>query len=58
MVEIARKELSEYEKSLLANLRKRIYEKRRQALKTVLKKIQFTGGIYLTVPFSIFPFIP
>lgn len=38
MVEIAPKELSEYEMGLLNNLRKWIYDKRRQALKGILKK--------------------
>tara|TARA_R110002111_G_scaffold155300_1_gene222129 strand:+ start:250 stop:501 length:252 start_codon:yes stop_codon:yes gene_type:complete len=38
MTEIAPKELSEYELGLLNNLRKWIYDKRRQALKRILKK--------------------
>uniref|UniRef100_UPI004047C1F8 hypothetical protein n=1 Tax=Mariniflexile sp. TaxID=1979402 RepID=UPI004047C1F8 len=38
MTEIAPKELSDYEKGLLTNLRKRIYDKRRKALKDILKK--------------------
>lgn len=36
--EIAPKELSDYEKGLLKNLRLRIYDKRRKALKGILKK--------------------
>ncbi|SFZ89553.1 hypothetical protein SAMN05428642_101390 [Flaviramulus basaltis] len=38
MAEIAPKELSGYEKGLLKNLRLWIYEKRRKALKDILKK--------------------
>ena len=38
MKEIAPKELSDYEKGLLKNLRVWIYEKRRKALKDILKK--------------------
>lgn len=38
MTEIAPKELSDYEKGLLKNLRVWIYEKRRKALKDILKK--------------------
>ena len=38
MNEIAPKELSKYEMGLLNNLRKWIYDKRRQALKRILKK--------------------
>ena len=38
MTDIAPKELSDYEKDLLNNLRVWIYEKRRKALKDILKK--------------------
>lgn len=38
MIEIVPKELSGYEKGLLKNLRVWIYEKRRKALKNILKK--------------------
>jgi len=38
MIEIAPKELSDYEKGLLKNLRLWIYDKRRKALKDILKK--------------------
>ena len=38
MIEIAPKELSDYEKGLLKNLRLWIYDKRRKALKGILKK--------------------
>ncbi|MFV9549949.1 hypothetical protein [Algibacter sp. PT7-4] len=38
MKDIALKELSEYEKGLLNNLRVWIYDKRRKALKDILKK--------------------
>lgn len=38
MTEIAPKELSGYEKGLLDNLRQWIYDKRRKALKNILKK--------------------
>jgi hypothetical protein len=38
MVEIAPKELPDYGNGLLNNLRVWIYEKRRKALKTILKK--------------------
>tara|TARA_R110002050_G_scaffold289989_1_gene443224 strand:- start:1363 stop:1530 length:168 start_codon:yes stop_codon:yes gene_type:complete len=38
MKDIAPKELSDYEKGLLKNLRIWIYEKRRKALKDILKK--------------------
>ncbi|WP_147677786.1 hypothetical protein [Algibacter pacificus] len=38
MTEIAPKELSDYEKGLLKNLRLWIYDKRRKALKGILKK--------------------
>ncbi|WP_346880893.1 hypothetical protein [uncultured Algibacter sp.] len=38
MIEIAPKELSDYEKGLLKNLRLWIYDKRRKALKIILKK--------------------
>ena len=38
MAEIAPNELTDYEKGLLKNLREWIYEKRRNALKAILKK--------------------
>lgn len=38
MMEIAPKELSDYEMGMLNNLRKWIYDKRRKALKDILKK--------------------
>jgi hypothetical protein len=47
MIEIAPKELSDYEKGLLKNLRLWIYDKRRKALKDILKKnkISENGGV-------------
>ena len=47
MKDIAPKELSDYEKGLLNNLRVWIYEKRRKALKSILKKnnVSKTDGI-------------
>jgi hypothetical protein len=38
MIEIAPQELSDYEMGMLNNLRKWIYDKRRKALKDILKK--------------------
>ena len=47
MIEIAPKELSDYEKGLLKNLRLWIYDKRRKALKGILKnnKVSKSDGI-------------
>ena len=44
MIEIAPKELSDYEKGLLKNLREWIYDKRRKALKDILKKNKVSKG--------------
>jgi len=49
MSEIAPSELSEYEMGLLNNLRRRIYDKRRSALKNILKNSKNSESIRLPI---------
>ncbi|MDC9723520.1 MAG: hypothetical protein PSN34_12230 [Urechidicola sp.] len=49
MTEIAPSELSEYEMGLLNNLRRWIYDKRRSALKNILKSSKNSESIRLPI---------